>query len=304
MEFIKGVTLFTLFVSKWSGHITAEDTDYNPDGVEVPKNLLKRGRKPIYPPKKLTIFDTLRKQAEAILLKRGVRYMKGFAIPNEFVNETINELEAVKQKFAAYQKDVVDHFDEYRQEWLTENQEFEYVIKRMITKESVLGKFEFEFCLSKLEHTEGYSIPEEKISNQILHEVAQLCKSESELLVERKQRIKPQDLVDKFQPMIEKLDCLSFGNSKILSLLAEFKAFEAAIPKDEEFIEMDHAFIANAITFLSVCSSTQRMGAIINGTFSVSEMLAKTASKESEPVFKQAVETIQQQTTANTGAFF
>lgn len=302
MKFVQGTTLFTLFVAKWSGKITAEDTDYSPDGVKTPKKLLERGRKPIYPPSKLTIFDTLRKRAEAILLANGVRYMKGFAIPDKRVDDVVAELEDIKLQFNNAFKDVANNFEAYRDTWLAENQEFENVIRHLVTKESVMDKFEFAFYASKIQPLEGFEVPDEVVGNQVLHEVSLLCKDEADRLVDRKTKIKRQELVDKLEPMINKLDLLSFGDSRMLKLLSEFKALSGAIPVDVEVFEADALIISNVIMFLSTCSSPARMEAILNGDFSVATMLQKLNSHDDdqEEVVIAPVTT----TTANVGAFF
>jgi|TARA_R110000782_G_scaffold263717_1_gene356499 hypothetical protein len=300
MDFINGTTLVTLHIRKWSGKITAEDADYNPAGELPPAKLLERGRKPIFPPKALTVFDTLRKQADSLLLAKGVRFMKGIAIHNDHVDDVVTELEKIKAEFDTRLEDVLDNFDRYREDWLLENQEFESVIKRFISKENVLDRFEFEFYLSRIQPMEGYAVPEEKISNQVLHEVSQLCKTEADRLVERRNPIKSDDLKGKLAPMIEKLDTLSFGNGRVLKLLSEFKTLEGAIPEMESF-DVDSTIRANVIAFLSTCSSSARLEAVINDSFSVNSMLVGMSHGN---VVAQAANNNATQTLAQSGAFF
>lgn len=302
MDFINGTTLFTLHIRKWSGKITAEDADYNPAGELPPAKLLERGRKPIFPPKALTLFDTLRKQAEKALLAKGVRFMKGFAVPNEHVDEVINELKDLERQFHVGVKEVMDNFDRHRDNWIAENQEYESLLKRLIPKDTVQDRFEFEFYVSRVQPLEGHEVPEEKIGNQVLHEVSQLCKAEADRLVARQRIIDSAELKDKLAPMIEKLDALSFGNSRVLKLLSEFKTLEAAIPDGEEYQQAE-SMRANVITFLSTCSSLARLDAVINGEFSVNSMIAdvngKSLAESNAHTFNQPTQTL-----ASVGAFF
>lgn len=302
MDFINGTTLFTLHIRKWSGKITAEDADYNPAGELPPAKLLERGRKPIFPPKALTIFDTLRKQAEKALLAKGVRFMKGFAVPNEHVDEVLNELKDLERQFHAGVKDVMDNFDHHRDNWIAENQEYESLLKRLIPKDTVQDRFEFEFYVSRVQPLEGHEVPEEKIGNQVLHEVCQICKAEADRLVARKGLIDSGELKDKLAPMTEKLDALSFGNSRVLKLLSEFKALEAAIPDGEEYQQAE-SMRANVITFLSTCSSLARLEAVINGDFSVNSMIGdvngKSITEKTTSNYNQPTQTL-----ASAGAFF
>lgn len=300
MDFIQGTTLVTLAVRKWSGKITAEDADYNPAGELPPSKLLERGRKPIFPPKALAAFDTLRRQAENVLLTKGVRFMKGFAVHNDHVDEVVAELEKLKDQFNERLQDVIDNFDRYRDDWLADNREFESVIKRFISKENVLERFEFEFYLSRIQPLEGYEVPEVKVSNQVLHEVSQLCKLEADRLVERRTAIKSEELKCKLTPMIAKLDALSFGNGRVLKLLSEFLTLQGAIPEMETF-DVDSGIRANIIAFLSTCSSSARLEAVINDSFSVNSMLVGLGN---DPVVAEAAKHNATQSLASAGAFF
>lgn len=305
MDFIQGTTLFTLHIRKWSGKITAEDADYNPAGELPPAKLLERGRKPIFPPKALTFADTLRKQAEKVLLTKGVRFMKGFAVPNEYVDEAVEELKDLKRQFERGVRDVMDNFDIHRDNWIAENREYEALLKRLIPKDTIQDRFEFEFYVSRVQPLEGHEIPEEKIGNQVLHEVSQLCKAEADRLVNRKGDISSGELKDKLLPMIEKLDALSFGNSRVLKLLSEFQTLDNAIPDGEAYTTTS-GMRASVITFLSACSSQARVEAIINGEFRVDSMaLIRSDEKaDSTAPIASTSNNHNTQTLANAGAFF
>lgn len=293
MDFVHQTTLFTLHIRKWSGKVTAEDADYNPAGELPPAKLLERGRKPIFPPKALTVFDALRKQAETVLLEKGVRHMKGYAVHNDYRDEAVTKLTQIQSKYNESLEAVITNFDSYRHEWLDQNREFEKVIDRYISKESVHNRFSFEFYLSQIEPIPGFEMPQEKISNQVLHEVGQLCKLEADRLVERKGLIRGEELRNKLNPMIEKLDILSFGDSRVLKLLSEFKILQAAIP-----LEANESMPSAVITFLSTCSSANRLESVITGNFSVSDMLI---GMNVNSVVKEAQ---QQPTLAHVGAYF
>ena len=137
------------------------------------------------------------------------------------------------------------------------------------------------------------------MTNQVLHEVGQLCKVEADRLVERKSDIESEELKGKLTPMIDKLDALSFGNGRVLKLLREFQTLQEAIPELDTF-DVTASIRANVITFLSTCSSSIRLEAVISGDFSVNSMLIGMNGRH----IAVAANNNATQTIASNGAFF
>ena len=99
MEFIHGTTLVHLKMRCWSGEKKASrdsDIRLGIDGKLPPQKLLDLGRKKIFPPKALDPLLSKRKSAERACLAEGTRFMGGFAVRDEAIDDVHDELALVR----------------------------------------------------------------------------------------------------------------------------------------------------------------------------------------------------------------
>ena len=288
MKFIHGTTLVYLKIRCWGGEIKANrdsDIKVGLDGKLPPKELLDLGRKKIHPPKALDPLTNKRKSAERACLAVGTRFEGGYAIPDDSVDELIVKLNEIELQFDLELQKFLASFDERREEWIKDNIEYEHIFRNQIPdKETVENSFKFGFSPYKLQPVEGFEPDETEVANQVLHEVGLTCKSMSDQLMDRKRAINGEKLRERLDPLIKKLDTLSFGNGRILSVLGEFKVLRESIPLER--IDHEHESFGQVLTFLSMCSDSDKLERIINGEFSVSKLIEgmrkKTAVVESE----------------------
>lgn len=278
MEFIRGTTLVHLKIRAWSGQKKAsrdQDIKLGIDGKMPPKNLLDLGNKKIFMPKALDPMDRLRKSAERACGSIGTRFMGGYAIPDAKVDELVSQLEVVQEKYGQEVQDFLNSFESNRDAWLLEEdvQEYAHIIRHQIPdKDRVSNAFNFEFKLYKLDPVPGYEPDESEIANQVLHEIGMTCKDMSKRLLERKTAISGSKLFEQLDPVIDKLDALSFGNGRLLKILDEFEALQKSIPLSDR-IDNAHATFGHALTFLSMCSDSDKLERILDGSFSVVQMI-------------------------------
>lgn len=288
MEFIRGTTLVHLKIRAWSGQKKAsrdQDIKLGIDGKMPPKTLLDLGNKKIFMPKALDPMDRLRKSAERACGGIGTRFMGGYAVPDGKVDELVAQLEVIQEK---YQKEVLEflnNFEINRDAWLDEDEvsEYAHIIRHQIPdKDRVSRAFNFEFKLYKLDPIPGYEPEESEIANQVLHEVGMTCKELSKRMLDRKTAISGNKLCEQLDPLIDKLDALSFGNGRLLKVLSEFQALQDAIPVDER-IDSAHPSFGLALTFLSMCSDSYKLDRIIDGSFSVLQMIQSMQPQQPAP---------------------
>jgi hypothetical protein len=201
--------------------------------------------------------------------------MGGYAIPDAKVDELVSQLEVVQEKYGQEVQDFLNSFESNRDAWLLEEdvQEYAHIIRHQIPdKDRVSNAFNFEFKLYKLDPVPGYEPDESEIANQVLHEIGMTCKDMSKRLLERKTSILGSKLFEQLDPMIEKLDALSFGNGRLLKILDEFEALQKSIPLLDR-IDNVHPTFGHALTFLSMCSDSDKLERILNGSFSVVQMI-------------------------------
>jgi hypothetical protein len=275
MEFIRGTTLVHLKMRCWGGEKKASrdsDIHLGDDGKMPPEKLLDLGRKKIFPPKALDPLMSKRKAAERACLAEGTRFMGGFAVPDDVVEGLLAKLEDIKETFYLELKVFLADFDRNKEAWIAENDEFAHIFRDQVPdRETVSKSFEFSIKLYKIQPLEGFEPDENEVANQILHEVGLTCKQMSDRMLDRKRSISGKNLSEQLGPLIKKLDTLSFGNGRILKVLNEFFALQKAIPM--EMIDHDHPTFGQVLTFLSMCSDSDKLERIIDGQFSVSRFI-------------------------------
>ena len=272
MEIIHGCTLVHLNIRRWSGRAQAQrdiDVRLGQGGHCLPPELMELGTKKVFPPKALDVFETLRKSAERVVLRKGTRFLGGYCLPDSVVDEVTPELDTLKAQYAYERESFMAGFDARLQEWLSEQANYAGSFQQEWDRSAIEKKFVFGYQTYKVEPLSG--VDSEEIADQVLHELGVLCRDASRALLNRKQRVSGESLKKKLQPMLDKLHAMSFGNGRLLSVLNEFEVLRDAIPKG--YFDKDDLMFSNMVSFFSVCSCEDRLQAVIDGDFSVSELL-------------------------------
>ncbi|UZE97264.1 DUF3150 domain-containing protein [Alkalimarinus alittae] len=275
MEFIHGTTLVHLKIRCWSGEKKASrdhDIKLGLNGELPPQKLLDLGRKKIFPPKAFDPLARERKAAERACLSIGTRFMGGYAIPDEDVDEIVIKLDSIKEKFRLALADFLSDFDRNKEDWLSDNVEFAHIIRDQVPdREAVEKSFDFSFTLYKMQPVEGFEPDADDVANQVLHEIGMTCKEMSNRLLDRKTAISGKKLKEQVEPLIKKLDTLSFGNGRILKVLNEFRALHNSVPLER--IDQDHPSHSQTVLFLSMCADSEKLERIIDGQLSVAKLI-------------------------------
>ena len=286
MELIRGTTLVHLKIRCWSGEKKASrdlDIKLGVDGKMPPKELLDIGNKKIFLPKALDPMTRERKSAERACLSEGTRFMGGYAIPDDAVDDLVIKLNNVKDKFDYELREFLSAFETNKEAWLRDEKVKEYadIIRNQIPdKEYVADAFQFDFKLYKLNTVDGFEPDPQEIANQILHEIGMTCKEMSKRMMERKTAISGSKLCEHLDPLINKLDTLSFGNGRLLKVLAEFQALQNSIPMER--IDEMHPSFGHTLTFLSMCGDSFKLERIIDGSFSVVQLIQSMQHQPSQ----------------------
>lgn len=287
MEFIRGTTLVHLGISLWSGAKTADrekDIKMGLDGKLPPKELLSMGCKSIYPKEALRPMSNRKKAAERACLAVGTKFMGGYAIPDEKIPDLEAKLDGIQKEFDEDLREFLSNYDVKRDQWLEsdENKEYAYIFEDQIPSSSeVKQAYNYKFTLFKFDPAPGYTPSESDIANQILHEIGNSCREISKRLIERSKAISGGNLREQFQPLIEKLDTLSFGNGKVLAVLREFRRLQDIIPL--ELLDKQHPVYGQTVAFVSMCDTSDKLLSIADGQLSVFDFV-KTAAPLTQTV--------------------
>lgn len=283
MEFIRGTTLVHLKIRCWSGEKKASrdiDIKLGKDGKMPPKELLDIGNKKIFLPKSLDPMTRERKSAERACLAEGTRFMGGYAIPDESVDDLVVKLNNIKDKYDFELGGFLSEFETNKEVWLKDEKVKEYadIIRHQIPdKEDVAKAFSFSFKLYKLNTVDGFEPDPQEIANQVLHEIGMTCKEMSKRMLDRKTAISGGKLCEQLDPLINKLNTLSFGNGRLLKVLAEFQTLQKSIPMER--IDSAHPTFGYTLTFLSMCGDSFKLERIIDGSFSVIQLIQSMTPK-------------------------
>lgn len=222
--------------------------------------------------------------------------MGGYAVPDSVVDTIVEKLNVIKAEFYEKLAIFIADFERNKDAWIKDNTEFAHIIRDQVPdKETVEKSFEFTFTLYKINPLEGFEPDENEVANQVLHEIGLTCKEMSDRMLDRKRSISGKNLYEQLDPLIKKLDTLSFGNGRLLKVVNEFFALQKSIPM--ELIDQDHPTFGHVLTFLSMCADTNKLEKLIDGSFSVTKLIngiqrasSSVSSGGSAPVLPQSTQ--------------
>jgi len=132
----------------WSGQtrLTAADLKLGVGGEIPPEKIALLGSKKICDPAKLKGFHRLKTETRRLLLRFGMPFMNGFAVPVEKVDEITGKLDDVGSQFNALKQDFIRGYNMAVDEWCLENPEYEVALRAgALPKETVEKRIAFEY---------------------------------------------------------------------------------------------------------------------------------------------------------------
>ena len=120
IKVLDNLLALNLNISLWSARKKLNTEDFG--GVELPpEDLATLGSKRIAPPEKLRIFSTLKARAFSYLDRHGVRFLGGWAIPEEKAGDIIAELSTIRDEFNAQKEIFLNGYNECIQDWIDQH---------------------------------------------------------------------------------------------------------------------------------------------------------------------------------------
>ena len=179
---IANAILVVLNTSIFHGRKKLRKEDLAANGVDVdllpPGTLATLGSKRIISPKTIAIFIALKAEADRLCLQHGVRFMGGYAIPNDKSAELISALSEVKTKFEDARVNFLNVYDAEVENWIATNPpEWAAVIRAAVEPISHLRRnISFNFAAMTMGAPENIPVNglEEEISGlfgQLCHEI-------------------------------------------------------------------------------------------------------------------------------------
>jgi hypothetical protein len=139
-----------LNITIWSARKKLTAADFG--GVELPpEELASLGSKKICDPERLRIFGTLKSRAVTKLDSLGIRFLGGWAIPEERATEVHEMLLNLRDEFLTAKDDFLNSYDQAIQDWVDKHPGWERLIADSpVSADQVWNRLGFKWQLFKV----------------------------------------------------------------------------------------------------------------------------------------------------------
>lgn len=150
IQILDNLLALNLNVSLWSARKKMMPEDFG--GVTLPpEDLTSLGSKRVADPETLKIFSTLKSRIFAYLDWHGVRFMSGWAIPEDKADMIVQELLAVRDEFMKAKTDFLADYNQSLQAWLDKHREWSAIIQNsIVSSDYVRARLDFRWQLYKV----------------------------------------------------------------------------------------------------------------------------------------------------------
>jgi len=237
LDLLQKLICFSLDVHIWSGRKKLTAADLNLDGEEIPpEELASLGAKKICHPILLTKFQALRRRAERICESSGVRFLGGFAIPEEKAEEVAKELEAIAADFEDEKQKFLKSYTENMQAWLTNLPDrWRTMVEQAVeSSDHVANRLSFGFQTFQVSGVEGLKGSLEKatsgLGDQLFREIGQTSRLVWSQSFQSRTRVS-QKALRPIRSILEKAQGLVFIQPSLAPVIASIEQELAGLPK-------------------------------------------------------------------------
>jgi hypothetical protein len=166
IKILDQLTAVNLNVSIWTARKKLTTEDFG--GVELPpEELASLGSKKICDPESLRIFSTLKARAVSQLDRIGIRFLGGWAIPDEKTTFIYDRLLEVKNEFLLAKEDFLNNYDLSVKSWVDKHPGWESLIAdSCVSAEQVRNRLSFNWQFYKVVPPEQ-SFVQDSLKNEV-----------------------------------------------------------------------------------------------------------------------------------------
>lgn len=150
IRILDNLLALNLDISLWSARrkMSAEDLG----GAELPpEDLASLGSKRIADPESLRIFGTLKARAFNFLDRHGVRFMSGWAIPEDKAGDIVEELIHIREEFLKAKADFLADYDQSLETWIAKHKQWAGIIRNSVVgSDYVRARMDFRWQLYRV----------------------------------------------------------------------------------------------------------------------------------------------------------
>ena len=171
IRILDNLLALNLNVSMWSARRKMSQEDLG--SAELPpEDLASLGSKRIADPENLKVFGTLKARAFNYLDRHGVRFMSGWAIPEEKAGEIVQELLNIRTEFQKEKEAFLADYDQNVQAWIEKHHQWGEIIRNsLVGPEYVRARMDFRWQLYKVapleQHTDNTAVLEAGLAEEV-----------------------------------------------------------------------------------------------------------------------------------------
>ena len=171
IRILDNLLAINLNVSLWSARRKMNQEDLG--GAELPpEDLASLGSKRIADPENLKIFGTLKARAFNYLDRHGVRFMSGWAIPEEKAGEIVQELLSIRSDFQKEKEIFLADYDQNVQAWIEKHHQWGEIIRNStVGPDYVRNRMDFRWQLYKVapleQHNDNTAVLEAGLAEEV-----------------------------------------------------------------------------------------------------------------------------------------
>ena len=171
IRILDNLLALNLNVSLWSARRKMSQEDLG--GAELPPDdLASLGSKRIADPENLKVFGTLKARAFNYLDRHGVRFMSGWAIPEEKAGEIVQELLSIRSDFQKEKETFLASYDQNVQAWIEKHHQWGEIIRNStVGPDYVRGRMDFRWQLYKVapleQHADNTAVLEAGLAEEV-----------------------------------------------------------------------------------------------------------------------------------------
>ena len=176
------VALVLVSLTTWSGTKKLESSDFSNVNVDdLPSTrVASYGIKHLIDPERLSVFRSMRSKADRICTRYGVRFLGGYAIPQDSIQLVGADLTALCAEFQAELDAFIADYDRMVDDWIHSNPDFSAQLRRsMLPREEVRSRFRASYSIFEMApspHDTSGSLS--SVSNDLLESVlAGVCQT-------------------------------------------------------------------------------------------------------------------------------
>lgn len=235
-EILSKLVVVSLSISLWTGRKKLSPEDLGLDFSKLPpEKLATLGSKKICDPEKLAVFSALKRRAERQCEAVGVRFLGGYAIPEDKADEVMKILDGVRDEFEKEKQEFLSEYDRSLREWIDANPEWSSIIEKGVEPASTAARrLGFAVQAFKVKNIDGLdkglSEHASTLSERLIYEINQQARQAWEESYKGRPSVTRKALRP-IKSMLDKLRGLEFLSPYLLTLAVQVEEVLASLPK-------------------------------------------------------------------------